>query len=100
MLDVIRGFGQYTAFCTAAKGRAQLDSTGVACAAARSSRHPTDGLAGVSEIGRGWSSTNKEASMTIRQIATCAGLAALAGAMLATSGQPVQALKIGRASCR
>ena len=38
--------------------------------------------------------------MTIRQIATCAGLAALAGAMLATSAQPVQALAMKECSAK
>src|SRR5262245_44600814 len=44
--------------------------------------------------------TTTEASMTIRQIATCVGLAALAGAMLATSGQPVQALTMKECSAK
>jgi hypothetical protein len=38
--------------------------------------------------------------MTIRQIATCAGLAALAGTMLVTSGQPVQALTMKECSAK
>ena len=38
--------------------------------------------------------------MTIRQIATCAGLAALAAAMLATSGHPVQALTMKECSAK
>jgi hypothetical protein len=38
--------------------------------------------------------------MMIRQIRTCAGVAALAGAMLATSGQPVQALTMKECSAK
>ena len=38
--------------------------------------------------------------MMIRQIMTCAGLAALAGTMLATSGQPVQALTMKECSAK
>src|SRR5262245_17847380 len=37
-------------------------------------------------------------SMTIRQIATCAGFVALAGAMIVTSGQPAQALTMKECS--
>jgi hypothetical protein len=38
--------------------------------------------------------------MTIRQIATCAGFAALAGAMIVTSGQPAQALTMKECSAK
>jgi hypothetical protein len=38
--------------------------------------------------------------MMIRQIRTCAGVAALAAAMLATSGQPVQALTMKECSAK
>src|SRR5262249_40467679 len=39
-------------------------------------------------------------SMTIRQIATCAGFAALAGAMIVTSGQPAPALTMKECSAK
>src|SRR5262249_9277711 len=39
-------------------------------------------------------------SMTIRQIATCAGFAALAGAMIVTSGQPARALTMKECSAK
>jgi hypothetical protein len=38
--------------------------------------------------------------MTIRQIATCVGFMALAGAMLMSSGQPVQALTMNECSAK
>ena len=38
--------------------------------------------------------------MTIRQIATCAGFVALAGAMIVTSGQPAQALTMKECSAK
>jgi hypothetical protein len=38
--------------------------------------------------------------MTIRQIATCVGFMALAGAMLMSSGQPVQALTMKECSAK
>jgi len=38
--------------------------------------------------------------MTIRQIATCTGFVALAGAMIVTSGQPVQALTMKECSAK
>ena len=38
--------------------------------------------------------------MTIRPIATCAGLAALAGAMIVTAGQPVEALTMKECSAK
>jgi hypothetical protein len=38
--------------------------------------------------------------MTIRPIATCAALAALAGAMIVTSGQPVEALTMKECSAK
>src|SRR5262249_48814410 len=38
--------------------------------------------------------------MTIRQIATCAGFVALAGAMFVTSGQPAQALTMKECSAK
>src|SRR5215470_18642442 len=39
-------------------------------------------------------------SMTIRQIATCAGFAALAGAMIVTSEQPARALTMKECSAK
>src|SRR6516165_1719513 len=39
-------------------------------------------------------------SMTIRQIATCAGFVALAGAMIVTSGQPARALTMKECSAK
>jgi len=38
--------------------------------------------------------------MTIRQIATCAGFVALAGALIGTSGQPAQALTMKECSAK
>src|SRR5262244_1913542 len=44
--------------------------------------------------------TSRRLSMTIRQIATCAGFVALAGAMIVTSGQPAQALTMKECSAK
>src|SRR5499433_4483033 len=44
--------------------------------------------------------TSRRLPMTIRQIATCAGFLALAGAMIVTSGQPAQALTMKECSAK
>src|SRR5262249_15048493 len=44
--------------------------------------------------------TSRRLSMTIRQIATCAGFVALAGALIGTSGQPAQALTMKECSAK
>src|SRR6516165_509603 len=44
--------------------------------------------------------TSRRLPMTIRQIATCAGFVAFAGAMIVTSGQPAQALTMKECSAK
>src|SRR5262249_6114759 len=61
-----------------------------------------NGLAQEERMGGGWPLQRDPGrlSMTIRQIATCAGFVALAGAMIMTSGQPAQALTMKECSAK